>query len=211
MSRLFASGCQSTGASASASVLPNSIQGWFPLGLSGLIVLQSKGLSRVFNTTVQKHQFFSAQHSLWSNSHIHTRLLEKTIALTIQTFVGKVMPLLLPLKFIFKPFVVHWPVVCLGKMTTNEKWKYSKECLANIYYAKPLSKLFTWVVSFKILLTQNCNKTQYYKIGTTVISIFADEGTETQRSLAPWSRSHSEFCCFSAKLYLTLCCPVDYG
>ena len=58
-------------------------RGWFPLGLTGLISLQSKGLSRVFsNTTVQKHQFFSTQPSLWSNSHIHTWLLEKNIALT---------------------------------------------------------------------------------------------------------------------------------
>ena len=62
---------------ASASVLLMNIQGWFPLRLTGLI-LQSNGLSRVFSsTTVQKHQFFSAQLSLWSNSHIHTRLLEK--------------------------------------------------------------------------------------------------------------------------------------
>jgi len=62
----------------SASVLLMNIQGWFPLGLMGLISFQSKGLSRVFsNTTVQKHQFFSAQLSLWSNSHIHTWLLEK--------------------------------------------------------------------------------------------------------------------------------------
>ena len=75
---LFTSGGQSTGASASASVLPMNIQNWFPLGLTGWISLQSKGLSRVFsNTTVQKHQFFSAQPSLWSNSHIHTSLLEK--------------------------------------------------------------------------------------------------------------------------------------
>ena len=66
------------GASASASVLPVSIQDWFPLGLTGSISLQSKGLSRVFsNTTVQKAQFFRAQPSLWSNSHIHTWLLEK--------------------------------------------------------------------------------------------------------------------------------------
>ena len=64
--------------SASASVLPMNIQDWSPLGWTGLISLQSKGLSRVFsNTTVQKHQFFSAQLSLWSNSHIHTWLLEK--------------------------------------------------------------------------------------------------------------------------------------
>jgi len=73
MSQFFTSGGQSIGVSASASVLPMNIQDWFPLGLTGLISLQSKGLSRVFsNTTVQKHQFFSAQLSLWSNSHIHT-------------------------------------------------------------------------------------------------------------------------------------------
>ena len=73
--RLFISGIQSIG--ASASVLPMTIQGWLPLGLTGLISLQSKGLSRVFSsTTVHKHQFFCAQPSLWSSSHIHTRLLE---------------------------------------------------------------------------------------------------------------------------------------
>ena len=78
MSQLFASGGQSTGVSASASVLPVNIQHWFPLGWTGWISLQSKGLSRVFsNTTVRKHQFFSAQLSLQSNSHIHTWLLEK--------------------------------------------------------------------------------------------------------------------------------------
>ena len=78
ISQLFASGGQSIGVSASVSVLPMNIQDWFPLGLTGLISLLSKGLSRVFsNSTVQKHQFFSAQPSLWSNSHIHTWLLEK--------------------------------------------------------------------------------------------------------------------------------------
>ena len=65
----------STGVSASASVLPMNNQDWFPFGLIGLISLPSKGLSRVFsNTTVQKHQFFHAQPSLWSTSHIHTWL-----------------------------------------------------------------------------------------------------------------------------------------
>ena len=74
----FASGSPGNGASASASVLPMNFQGWFPLGLTGWISLQSKGLSRVFsNTTVQKHQFFGAQPSLWYNSHIHTWPLEK--------------------------------------------------------------------------------------------------------------------------------------
>ena len=78
MSQLFASAGQSTGVSASASVLPMNIQNWSPLGWNGWISLQSKGLSRVFsNTTVLKHQFFSAKLSLWSKSHIHTQLLQK--------------------------------------------------------------------------------------------------------------------------------------
>ena len=78
MNQFFAPGVQSIEASASASVLPMNSQNWFPLGLTGWISLQSKGPSRVFsNTTVQKHQLFSTQLSLWSNSHIHTWLLEK--------------------------------------------------------------------------------------------------------------------------------------
>ena len=80
MSWFFVSGGQSIRTSASASVLPMNIQDWFPLGWTSLISLKSKGFSRVFsNSTVQKHQFFSAQPSLWSGSYIHT-LLEKNIA-----------------------------------------------------------------------------------------------------------------------------------
>ena len=76
LSQLFASNGQSIG--PLASVLPVNIQGWFPLELTGLISLQSTGLSRVFsNTTVQKHQFFGAQPSSQSNSHIHTWPQEK--------------------------------------------------------------------------------------------------------------------------------------
>ena len=76
VSQFFASGGQSIG--VSASVLPMNIQGWFPLGLTGLIFLQSKRLSRVFSsTTIRKHQFFSTQPSLWSNSHIRTWLWVK--------------------------------------------------------------------------------------------------------------------------------------
>ena len=75
-SQFFTSGGQSIGASASASVLPVNIQDWSPLGWTGLISLQSKGLLSFSNTTIQKHQFFGAQLSLWSNSHIHTWLLE---------------------------------------------------------------------------------------------------------------------------------------
>ena len=78
MSQFFPSGVHSIGVSTSASVLPVNIQDRFPLGCTGWISLQSKGLSRVLsNTTAQKHQFFGTQLSLWSNSHIRTWLLEK--------------------------------------------------------------------------------------------------------------------------------------
>ena len=78
MSQFFTSGGQSIGVSASTSLPPMNIQDWFHLGWTGWISLQSKGLSRVFSkTTVQKHQFFGTQLSLWSNSHIHAWLLEK--------------------------------------------------------------------------------------------------------------------------------------
>ena len=89
MSPFFPSGGQSIGVSASASVIPVNIQDWFPLGLTGLIPLQSKGLSRVFSsTTILKHQFFMVQLLyLYMTT-------EKTIALTMWTFVGKVLSLL---------------------------------------------------------------------------------------------------------------------
>ena len=78
MSQLFAWGGQSTGVSATASFLPKKFQGWSPSGWTGWISLQSKGLARVFsNTTLQKHQFFGAQPSSQSNSHIHTWPQEK--------------------------------------------------------------------------------------------------------------------------------------
>ena len=83
ISRLFPSVDRSIGASASASFLPMSIQDWFPLGLTGLILL-SKGLSIVFSsTTIQKHQFFGIQPSFGSNSHISTWLLEKTMVVSL--------------------------------------------------------------------------------------------------------------------------------
>ena len=78
VSQFFPLGGQSIGVSALASVLPMNIQGWFPLGLTNLISLQSKGLSRVFSSaTIPWHQFFGAQPSLWSSSYIHTWPLEK--------------------------------------------------------------------------------------------------------------------------------------
>ena len=102
-SKPFAWGGQSIGVSPSASVLPMNTQDWSPLGWTGWISLQSKGLSRVFsNTIVQKHQFFRAQLSSQSNSHIHAG---KTIALTRRTFVDKVMSLLFNMlsRFYFTP------------------------------------------------------------------------------------------------------------
>ena len=94
MSQFFASSGQSTGVSASASVPPMNTQDWSPLGWTGWIFLQSKGLSRVFSsTTVQKHQFFSTQLSSQSNSHL-CMTTGKPIALTRWTFVGKLMSLL---------------------------------------------------------------------------------------------------------------------
>ena len=78
VSWVFASGGQSINTSALASVFTVNIQCWFPLGLTGLIFLQSNGLSKIFSrTTIWKHQFFSTQPSLCFNSHIHTWLLEK--------------------------------------------------------------------------------------------------------------------------------------
>ena len=93
MSLLFASGSQSTGASASASLLPVNIQDWFPLGLTGLIFLKSKGLSRIFpNTTVQKPPWHSSFFMVpLSHRYMTTG---KTIVLTRQAFVGKIMFLL---------------------------------------------------------------------------------------------------------------------
>ena len=75
MSQLFTQGGQSTG--ALSSVLPMNTKDWFPLGLTGLISMLSKWLSRVFSSTILKHRFFGTQSSLWSNAHIRTWLLEK--------------------------------------------------------------------------------------------------------------------------------------
>ena len=107
MSLFFASCGQSIGVLALASVLLVNFQDGFPLELTGLISLQSKGLLRVFsNTTVQKHQFFHAQLFLWSNSHIHPYMTPgKTIALTRWTFVGKVMSLLFNM---LSSLVISW-------------------------------------------------------------------------------------------------------
>ena len=122
MNWLFISVGQSTGASSAAAILPMNIQDWFPLGLTGLISLHSKGLSRVFSsTTIQKRQVFSTQPSLWSNSHtVHDYW--KTVALTIWTFVAKVRSLLFNM---LSRFVVaflsrskHLLISCLQSLST---------------------------------------------------------------------------------------------
>ena len=90
MSQIFESVGQSIGASALASVLPMNIQGWFPLRLTDLISLLSKRFSTVFpSTTIWKHQFFSDQPSLWSNSHTNIRLLEKPQLWLYRPFLAK--------------------------------------------------------------------------------------------------------------------------
>ena len=91
----FASGNQSIGVSASASVLPMNIQDWFPLGWTGWISLQSKGLSSLLQHRSSKHQFFCTQPCLWPNSSHQYRTTEKIITLTIRTFLSKVMSLFL--------------------------------------------------------------------------------------------------------------------
>ena len=136
MSWLFTS--QSQSIRASASVLPMTIQGWFLLGLTGLISLLSKGLSRVFSsTTIQKIQFFSAQPSLWSSFHIHTWLLgfggrdiEKLCMAKIKTMFSNPEPLVLTLIYVswtdthcffffFYPELIH---ISVGTQKGREVW-----------------------------------------------------------------------------------------
>ena len=95
ISHLFTSGGQRIRASASASVFPMNIQGWFPLGWTGLISLQSKGLPGVFSsTTIWEHQFFDAEPNIMAQLSHPYMTTGKTISLTRWTFVGKVMSLL---------------------------------------------------------------------------------------------------------------------
>ena len=133
MSWLFASSGQSIGAWSSASVLPMNIRGWFPLGLTGLISLLSKELSRVFSSIViWTHQFFAAQSSLWSNSHIHTWLLEK------------------PWLWLYGPLSTKWCLCFLIKPNYIFLSTLSKRCHA----ASSLGKLTVWYMAFRIYVAQ---------------------------------------------------------
>ena len=144
MSRFFTSGGQSIGASASASILPMNIQGWFPLGWTGLISLLSKGLSRVFpSTRVWKRQFFGSQPSFWSSFHIRTWLLEKP--LTRWIFVGKVMSLLFNmlsrLVIAFLPRSNKEIKICHYRKSSNHKQNSKQE--RNKWIKKKIRKQLT--------------------------------------------------------------------
>ena len=107
-SQFYALGGQSIGASASASVLPMNIQAWCPLGLTGLISLQSKGLSRVFlSTAIRKHQFVGTQPFFMVQLLCLYLITGKTIALTIWTFVSKIMSL--PFNMLSRFVIVFFP------------------------------------------------------------------------------------------------------
>ena len=136
MSQFFPSGGQSTGVSTSASVLPMNIQDWFPLGWTGWIALQSKGLSRVFSsTTVQKHQFFGAQLSLQSNFHIRTWLLEVWPEIKKGLEVGLILPSRMDVEHLPENIQDRFPLRLSGLIslhskglsritqTKGEKWK----------------------------------------------------------------------------------------
>ena len=164
MSRLFAADGQSVGASASASVPTMNFQDWFPLGLTGLISFQSKGLPRVFSNTIQKHQFFGAQPFSWSSSHIHTWLLEKTIALTRRTYVSKVLSLLFNMLFRcsvipFLPRSKHLLIPWLQSPSTvilePKKIKSLTVCIVFPSFCHEVMKLDAmilvfWILSFKL-------------------------------------------------------------
>ena len=163
MSRLFASGGQSI--RASASVLPMNSKGWFPFRLTGLISWQSKGLSRVFsNKTIWKHQFFGAQHSLWSNYHIRIRLLKKTIALTIEIFVSKVISLLFNMLSRF--IIAFFP---------RSKW------LLISWLQSPSARLFWWLRQWRICLRMQ--EVRVWSLG---------QGMATHCSILAWGRLWTE-------------------
>ena len=119
VSQLFASGDESIG--ASASVLPVNIQGWFPLGLTGLISLLYKGLSRVFSSTaVWKHQLFSTQPCLWYNSHIHSWLWKYHSFAYMD--LANTVSILFIFKFSFhKDFITYEDILC-GTLLCKKSW-----------------------------------------------------------------------------------------
>ena len=136
---------QSIGYSASALVLPMTIQGWFPLGLTGLISLQSKGLSRVFSITVRRHQFFSIQHFLLSSSHNawgarslvevvlygqHSFYIDISL---LEYFVGLLMKIM-GKNFFFLNSITRGKMVYVRKKVTEEVWISLRDGLIQYYW-----------------------------------------------------------------------------
>ena len=151
---LFTSGGQSIGVSASASVLPMNIQGWFPLRWTGFISLQSKGLSRLFSsTTIKKYQFFCAQSSSPTSIHDYW----ETMSLTIWTFVSKVMSLLFNTlsKFVVaslprsKHLLISWLQSLSTVIWSSRKQNLSLLPLFPLIFAMKWSDWLTWSLLFQ--------------------------------------------------------------
>ena len=153
MSQFFPSGGQSIGVSASALVLSMNIQDWFPLGWTGLISLQSEGLSRVFsNTTVQKHQFFGTAFFMVQLSHAYMTT-GKTIVMTRWTFVSKVMSLIFNmlsrLVTVFLPrskrLLISWlqspSALILEPKKINTEWASVNVCPNDFIYIQRTKKM----------------------------------------------------------------------
>ena len=156
MSWLFTSRGQSIG--ASASFLPMNTQDWSPLGWTGWISVLSKGLSRVFSTiTVQKHQFFGAQHSLRFNSHLYMTT-GKTIALTIWIFVGKVTSLLFNTlsRFVIDILPISKHILFLGKCYKLSGLKQSH--LSSIVSVNHASGYIYYLLVFLLRVSQRCSQ-----------------------------------------------------
>ena len=167
------SGGQSIGALASASAFPMNVQGCFPLGWTGWISLQSKGLSRVFSdTTVQKYQFFSIQPSLWFSSHIYTYTAGRTIVLTIWIFVSQIMSLVfnMPSKFVIvflprnKHLLISWLQLPSAVILEPKKIKSVTVSIVSPSIILACDKLEIWFNSWvgKIPWRRECQPTPVF-------------------------------------------------
>ena len=160
MSQFFTSSYQSTG--ASASVLPVNIQSWFPLGLTGLFSLKSKGLSRIFfSTTVQKHQFFGAQLSLWSNSHIQCRFAAAAAAAakSLQSSPTRCDPIDgsppgSPIPGILQARTLEWVAISFSNAW---KWKVKVKLLSRV---RPSAT--PWTAAFQAPLSMGFSRQEYW-------------------------------------------------
>ena len=182
VSQLFASCGQCIGSSASELVLPINIQSWFPLGLTGLISLHSKELSRIFSsTTVWKCQFFAAQLSLWTSSHIYTWLLQKPCCLAAQScpMFCNLMDCSPPGSSIYgilQARILEWvaiPFSMTGKTTALTIWTFVDKVMSLLF--NMLSRFVT-VFSSKECVSFN------FTVVVTVCSDFVAQGNKIMQS-----------------------------